>query len=359
MDEENEIQQWLRDHPEFHAETPFSNATPQVNPYEQMVERSERFSLTKTYRGYEEIIAICDDHIERYEKDGELDENNPLVVLLRRLKDKAEHQIKKLKQQFLLDGKTTDEIEQLEEESLKMWRTMLGVLEDEEGIHGHDVGDPFAKETIQTGLFHRQIADLGLVHQNRISGLLELLDLMEDDLLELHPALKDGVTHFAAHVVQTDLNVVVALLQDERGNVETQWGNHLKQEVAFSTDVIDAIHATQDNDYRARAGYESGVMMPLFEADEDASPLFDRFAGYVTRSGRRIKSRSSQGQGTLINLFTQEVEWFGRAFSLAIELREIETFREISAHLADQEDLTPEDVEKIVNSVDYRKSRRF
>lgn len=359
MDEKQEIQQWLRDHPEFHAETPFSHASPEDDPYEMMVSRAETFSFTSTYRGYEEIITICDDHLSRYEKDGSLDEGSELVFLLRRMKEKASHQIKMLKEQFLVEGKTSDEVAVLEERSIKEWRAMLGLGEDTEGIEGHDVGDPLSKESVQASLFHRQVADLGVVHQNRIKEWLDILELVDDDLLELDITPKDGVTHFAAHVATMDLSVVTALLLDEKIAEEKVWKNHLQQEVAFTVEVIDAVHASQDADHRARSGYETGVFLPLLEAEDDASPMFDRFAGYVAKSGMRVKQRASQGQGTLLNLFSQETEWFGRAFSIALELREVRTFLEIAGYLAEKGVTTPSEVEKIVEFAEYRNSRRF
>lgn len=359
MDEQQEIQQWLRDHPEFHAETPFSHATPEDDPYEMMVSRAETFSFTSTYRGYEEIITICDDHLARYERDGTLDETSELVFLVRRMREKASHQLKKLKEQFFVEDKTSDEVALLEEESIKQWRAMLGLGDDTEGIDGHDIGDPLSKESVQTSIFHRQVADLGVVHQNRIKEWLDILELVDDDLLELDPAPKDGVTHFAAHVSTMDLSVVTALLLDEKVAQEKKWENHLKQEVTFSIEIIDALHASQDADHRARSAYETGVFLPLLEAEDDASPMFDRFAGYVAKSGMRVKQRASQGQGTLLNLFSQETEWFGRAFSLAIELREVRTFLEIASYLAEKGATTPSEVEKIVEIAEYRNSRRF
>lgn len=359
MNEKEEIQQWLKDNPEFHAESPFSHATPEDDPYEQMVERAETFSFTSTYRGYQQIIDICDDHLDRYERNGTTDEASELLFLVRRVRSKADHQLKELTRQFMVEGKPIEEIEELERESIRQWRALLGLGDDTEGIDGHDVGDPLSKESVQAGMFHRQVADLGVVHQNRIEGFLELLDLLEDDLIELDPTPKDGITHFADSVARMDLTVVTGLLRDELEQIVVKWEAHLGQEVLFSVEVIDAMHQTQDVDYRARSGYELGVFLPLLETDEDASPMLDRFAGYVSRSGMRVKQRATQAQGSLLNLFNQEIEWFGKAFSAALELREVRTFLELASYLAETPSIPPSEVEKIVESGEYRNSRRF
>lgn len=357
MSERHEIEQWLRDHPEFNVEVPFSHASPEQDPYVQLIERSERFSLTETFKGYEEIIRICEDHIERYARQGldyeskGLSADYPLVSVVDLMGKKAAHQLSELKKQFLLEGKLTDEVEQLERESIRRWRAILGVdHEHEDAIGGHEVGE-FEENQVEiakAGAFHRQIADLGVVHQNRITEWLEMLDLLEDDLLYHDGKKEGGVTHFAENVAHMDHRVALALLNDESAMMRERFMNHAKKHTMFDTKVIDALHETQDTEYRVRYGYESTILYPLMEAEDEASPMFDRFADYLTRSGSRSKERSVQAQGTLLNLFTQEAEWFGEAYRLGLEIREIERYEKLMARLADTPSLPPSIIEEIV-----------
>ncbi|MGF0347603.1 hypothetical protein ACQR3P_28595 [Rhodococcus sp. IEGM1300] len=353
---EREIQEWLKDQPEFGAPVPFSNASPENDPYEEMLSRSERFSLTSTFRGYEEIIAITKDHLERYEKDGPINETNPIVRMMGLMRDKASHQLKMLRTQFMVKDEPIEEVEQLEAEMLANWRAILGVdHEHEDGLSGHEVGEfeQNQREISKLGTFHRQIADLGMVHQNRIQEWLDILDLLEEDLIFLDGRKEMGVSHFAANVATMDINVVSALLVDELEVLKKKWERHIGNDAMFTVEVIDALHASQDADYRARSGYESDVILQLMEAEDEASPMFDMFAEYLTRAGSRVKDRSAQAQGSLLSLFMQEAEWLGEAWRIALEMREVAQFVELTSIIGDAPSITPSSVEKIAIKQGY------
>lgn len=344
----------LPSEPTFRRIPPISHATEGENEGIQAFERAEDFSLTNTLLGYDEVVKIATEYqgfvLKRLEnteiiqaesqiegwllaKGQVLSAEGWLYGLLEIIRGRAEIANQELKEQFLIgENLTMAEIEQGEAKSIQNWKALLGIVEQE----GHPREEPEidTKELASVSGLHRQIADLGVIHINRVEDMLEILELVEQECVSPEATIRDGISYLATFLESISSTAALAqvkAVQQKRINELLQL---LKGGTQVNLERIKALHESQDQSFRMRNSYEANILNPLMEMTDGVSQAMDSFADILMESAEDASIASGQGQAALLQVFKSEREWLGRMFAKAVDLADTAHFVHILADLS-------------------------
>lgn len=356
----------LRSEPVFRRFIPTSHAlVPQEEDIDQIA-RAEDLSLTNTLLGYQEVIRITTEYqsfiLKRLSSDRvtkaplnqmegwltsigmTLEADEWLYGLIEMMKERAVRSLAELRKQFLIDdSKLISDIEQGEQASLNEWRALLGITT----VDGHLAEEPevdLEKLASYAGL-HRQIADLGISHINRVEDMLDVLEIVEQDSISPEASVLDGASYLATFLANVSPSAALAQITSIYQKRKVEMIQLLKGMKQVSMDRISAVHEHQDQSFRLRNSYETSLMNPLMEMEEGVSEAFDDFASMLMESATDASEASGQAHASLIQLFKTEYAQFGKLFSKVLDLTQGAKYVHILADLVQNQAKDAQDVE--------------
>lgn len=344
----------LRSAPVFRRPIPISHAIDDGGSGIAEIDRAEDLSLTNTLLGYTEVIKIAneyqsfilkrilasplqgvsDEMVEGWIESmgATLSADQWLYCLLDIMRIRATRADEELRAQFLIGpNQAIDEIYQGEMKSLNNWKALLGI----EVVDGHPIEEPEIdmNDLASYAGLHRQIADIGLVHINRVEDMLEILEIVEQECVSPEATLQDGASYLASFLY--DVSATAALAQvktvhQKRVNELILLMKGMKQ---VNLNRIKALQEHQDQSFRIRNSYESNILNPMMEVEEGVSNALDDFASILMESAEDASEASGQGLAALMQLFKVEREQLGRLFSKAIDLANTAAYAQLLADL--------------------------